>query len=205
MISAKLMEDLKKEGFSLQFPSLDSNEYKIISIIKEQNERLNLAIPLLLKKEFDYKLIIKKIGLLQKHHFNHLILITQKIFRLEQIDDKHLKEIIRKYELKSKISKTELDYYYNSFKESMQNLERKKEEKLKKQIKLRTALTTNQALSEIFSPAKIRIMRNIFAHGTLTNTELKYYYRAIKPLISAISSKDMQNYLKLIESIKKNY
>ena len=63
MISAKLIKDLEREGFSLEFPSYESNEERIMEILKENNQRLNLAIPLLLRHRFDYKKIINKLNL----------------------------------------------------------------------------------------------------------------------------------------------
>ena len=65
MISVKLIKDLEREGFSLDFPSYDSNEDRIIDILREDNQRLNLAIPLILRYEFDYKKIISKLNFMK--------------------------------------------------------------------------------------------------------------------------------------------
>ena len=65
MISAKLIKDLEREGFSLEFPSYESNEERILEILKENNPRLNLAMPLLLQYKFDYKEIINKLKLIK--------------------------------------------------------------------------------------------------------------------------------------------
>jgi len=80
MISAKLIKDLEKKGFRLDFPSYDSNEDRIIDILKEKNPRLYLAIPLLLQEEFSYDQIIKKLGKKELiDSFDRIIIITNKI------------------------------------------------------------------------------------------------------------------------------
>lgn len=203
MISAKLMNDLRKEGFRLIFPSYDSNESRIIDILREENERLNLSIPLLLQNRFNYNKIISKLSNIQKKTFSRIIIITNKIFQLEKIDDAYLKEIIMKNKIKTEIREEEFNYYYESFKDSIRNLEGKKEEKIKRQVKFRGDINTKKALSEIYSPGKIRILNKIFSHEKLTNSELKYYYRSIRPLIKAILNEDMQDYIRAIESTKK--
>ncbi len=42
MISARLIKDPEREGFSLEFPGYESNEERIIEILRENNPRLNL-------------------------------------------------------------------------------------------------------------------------------------------------------------------
>lgn len=201
MISARLIKDLEKKGFNLDFPSYASNEEEIIEILKEKNERLYLAIPLLLQGEFDYKGIIAKLNAKSIKEFNHIILITNNILKLENIDNKYIKKIIKEFNIKSKIN--QFQYYHGSFKDSIKNIKESKEEILEEQIKIRGKLNTNKALSNIFAPGKIRIMSKIFNHELLTNSELKYYYRSIRPLILSILNENLQKYIRIIESIRK--
>lgn len=203
MISAKLIKDLEREGFRLDFPSYDSNDDRIIEILKQDNERLNLAIPLLLQYEFDYKKITNKLNKKTKNNFNKIIIIANKIFQSEQIDNSYLKKIIWKNKIKEKISDDKFKYYRDSFKDSVNNTKKQEEQYFKEQIKIRGKLNLNKALSNIFSPAKLRIMESIFNHEQLTNTELKYYYRSIRPLILSILNENLQKYVRIIESIRK--
>lgn len=204
MISAKLIKELEKEGFRLDFPSYDSNNERIIEIIKEKNARLNLAIPLLLQYEFNYENLIKKLK--EKNlisEFNKIIPITTMIFSSEKIENSYLKKIIKENKIRTKFSKSEFQYYYSSFKDAKANTEKKKEGILKENIDIRTKLNTNNALANIFSPGKRRIMETIFHHEPLTNTELKYYYRSIRPLILSILNENLQKYTRIIECNKK--
>ena len=203
MISAKLIKSLEKEGFALDFPRYSSNEERITEIIKEKNERLLLALPLLLKFEFDYEKIKKNLSKKTLSTFNKLIIISNKIFIKEKENNSWLKEIIKKNYFKKKIKKNEWDYYYNSFREFKKNKETLTEEHFKEQINLRGKLNLNQALSKIYSPGKLKIMEKIFGHEKLSNTELKYYYRSIRPLILAILNENLQRYIRIIESTKK--
>lgn len=203
MISARLIKSLEQEGFALEFPRYSSNEEMIIEIIKEKNERLLLALPLLFRYKFNYEKIKKNLPKKMLSMFNKLILISNKIFIKEKLDNSWLKEIIKKNSLKQKIKKNEFDYYYRSFKEFKRNKETLKEEHFKEQISLRGKLNLNQALAKIYAPGKLKIMEKIFKHQKLTNTELKYYYRAIRPLILAILNENMQKYLRIVESTKK--
>lgn len=208
MISAKLIKDLEREGFSLDFPSYESNEERIIEILKESNPRLSLAMPLLLRYKFDYhkiegKLNSMKIGAELIKNFRKIITISNKIFELEGIDNRHLESIIKENKIREKIRKEEFQYYYDSFNEFSRKRGEEDESYFKEQIRIRGKLSINKSLSNIYSPGKLRIMNKIFSHEPLTNTELKYYYRAIKPLSLSILNEDMQKYARIIESIRK--
>lgn len=210
MISAKLIKDLENNGFKLDLPSYDSNEERILDILKEDKERLFLAIPLFLQYKFDHKKIINKLQSLKKINsdrlikkFNKIIIIANRIFISEGISNGYIKDIIKKNGIKEEINETEFQYYYDSFKDSIQDTEKDKEKFLKKQIDLRGRLNTNKALSDIYSPGKLRIMNKIFSHDPLSNTELKYYYRAIRPLILSILNEHLRKYISIIESTKK--
>ena len=61
MTNAKLIKALEKKGFELNFPSYDSNEDLIINILRERDARIDAAIPLCLKEEFNYKEIHHKL------------------------------------------------------------------------------------------------------------------------------------------------
>ncbi|MDP2909447.1 MAG: hypothetical protein Q8N77_06605 [Nanoarchaeota archaeon] len=202
MIPAKLIKDLEKKGFGLEIPGYASDEEEIIDILKTKSQRIYLAIPLLLQQNIDYRRITSKLNAKLKKEFNKIIIIADKIFKSEGLDNKHLKEIIRKYKLKAEITKNEYEYYHESFKES-KKAKKPEETLLEEQIKTRSKLDTNKALSNIFSPGKIRIMEKIFNHEQLTNTELKYYYKSIRPLILSILNESLQKYVRIIESIKK--
>ena len=201
MISAKLIKDLERRGFTLDFPSYGSIEEEIIEIIKEKNFRLYLALPILLMERFDYPWVMQKLDKGSLKEFNRILLISNKIFKSEGIDNSHLKEIAKR--ISWKISKKEIDYYSDSFKEYLKNREKSKEDILKEQIIIRSKLNTNKALAVLFAPAKIRIMEKIFKHEALSNTELKHYYKAIRPLIHATLNEEMRDYIKIIESVKK--
>src|SRR3989344_1359187 len=206
MISAKLIENLEKEGFKLNFPSYSTNEEKIIEILNEKNERLLLALPLILKYEFDYKEIINKLIKLNKKNeliqtFNKIIIITNEIYKKEKIPNLTIQNIIKSNKIKKKINKNEFNTYYEEFKEAQKAKENSDESNLKDQIKARNKININKALLEIYSPGKIQIMEKIFNHEKLSNTELKYYYRSINPLINAILNEDMRNYIKLIQGL----
>lgn len=200
MITAKLIKSLEKEGFSLEFPDYASNEERIINLLKLDHPRLLLAIPLLLRYKFNYAAITKKLTTEQIKTFHHLMSIARSLFENEKIDTTPLKSIIKKRE---KIAAQELEYYHHSFTQSLKNKEQQEEKIRITQTAIRSKLNLNQSLSAIFSPAKRRIMENIFNHEPLTNTELKYYYRSIRPLLQAILNENMCNYLHLIESTKK--
>ena len=79
MISAKLIKSLENKGFSLEFPNYDSSEEIITDILRQDNYRLNLAIPLFLKDNIDYTEIILNLNANQKKEFDKIILISDKI------------------------------------------------------------------------------------------------------------------------------
>ncbi|MEA3379049.1 MAG: hypothetical protein U9Q69_05445 [Nanoarchaeota archaeon] len=202
MIPAKLMKELEKKGFELEFPRYGSNDEKIIAILKKNNERLYAAIPILLIEKFDYNKIKSKLSKNQITKFNHIILIAKKIFSKGGIN-KNLEKIINENKIKQNITKQEIDYYYSILKEAMKRRIDKEEENREKELNIRSMFNENQALTTIFSPGKIRIMNNIYNHKPLTNTELKYYYRSIRPYIQAILNENLRKYVRIIESSKK--
>jgi len=122
---------------------------------------------------------------------------------LENIENSHLKNIIKKYRLSYKINKNELSYYHDAFKQALKKKSELKDNNLKEQVDIRSALNINKALSNIYAPGKKRIMTKIFNHEPLSNTELKYYYRSIRPLILAILNENVQKYVRIIEATKK--
>src|SRR3989339_547788 len=166
MADYKLIEDLKKEGFILSYPEISSNDEKIISILKENDSRLNLAIPLLLDKPFSYKKIIDEIPKRNIFIFNKIILISYEIFKKEKIDSSFLEKIIKNFNKREFESRENLNILIN--------------------------------LEKIFSPAKIRILKNIYEHKKLTPTEERYYYRSIKPFIDAILNNSVRNFLEIV-------
>ncbi|MBI2655530.1 hypothetical protein HYX06_03855 [Candidatus Woesearchaeota archaeon] len=211
MIPAKLIKDLEKMGFQLDFPAYKTNEDRIFDTLKTNNQRLFLAIPLILQYHFDYGIIINKLSSLNKNEadrltkqFNKILIITNKIFTLENLNY-DIQNTIDRYSIKEDIKDEEFGYYYDSFKDFSRKTADIEDEKFRENIKFRGKLNINKSLSEIFSPAKLRIMEKIFQHEKLTNTELKYYYRGISPLIHAILNESMDQYLRIIDSSKKYY
>lgn len=203
MISAQLMKSLEEEGFTLEFPRYESNEQRIIELIKEGNERLFLALPLLLRYEFSYEEMLKQLTTKEINILNKNILIAHSLFKDENIDFAHIQKIIQHYGFSAPIKKDEYNYYNIAFKEALQKKRKAEEELLTTQIDMRTRLNLNKSLAILYSPGKQRIMKKIFNHDPLTNTELKYYYRAIRPLITAILNESLQKYLNIINSTKK--
>jgi hypothetical protein len=203
MISAKLVKDLEKRGFELDFPGFGSTEEELLEIIKSGNQRFFLAIPVLLREPFDYATLCKKLSRQEKSIFSRIVMIANAIFKSEKIENAHLAEAIRRYKINGKIDKAELERYHSAFNETLQKSLRAKEATLEEQATLRDRLGTNKALSNIFSPGKMRIMEKIFNHEPLTNTELKYYYRSIRPLIESILNDSLQKYCRTIGSAKK--
>jgi hypothetical protein len=203
MASAKLIKALEKGGFRLEFPGYESIEEEIIEILKEGNERISISLPLLLKLDFDYKKICHNINSKEKKEFNKIILIANKIYQKEKIPSK-LKDVIKKNNIKESFASEEFERFYDVFKESELNIEKEGQKIIEKQSKLRLNLDLNKSLKTLFSPAKIRIMEKIFNHEKLTNTELKYYYRAISNIDKSVLNPALQDYLRIIEITKKH-
>ena len=79
MIPAKLIKDLEKMGFQLDFPAYKTNEDRILDTLKTNNQRLFLAIPLILQSPFNYDIIINKLSSLNKHDADSSIKQFNKI------------------------------------------------------------------------------------------------------------------------------
>jgi hypothetical protein len=141
---------------------------------------------LLLKEDIDFS------KLKRSKKLDEIICIAKWIFKKEGIPYNHLK---------GKMIKSQ--YYYDRFKEAAIKAEEKEDKQIAKQIEFRSNLRKNESLEQIFAPAKMRIMEKIFNHERLTDTELKYYYRSIRPLIHSIMNSDMRDYLKIVETTKK--
>lgn len=203
MPSAKLIKTLEKEGFFLDFPNYNNKEEIIIEILKENNPRLSLSLPLFLIEEFDYPKISNKISDIQDKEFKKIILISEKIYTQEKISNS-LREIIKTNQIKSSFTKEEFNNFYESFREAQLKNKETEQKLIEKQSKLRLNLDLNKSLSIIFSPAKIKIMEKIFNHEKLTNSELKYYYKSISNINKSVLNSSLQNYLRIIEITKKN-
>ncbi|MEK6792317.1 MAG: hypothetical protein AABX96_04570 [Nanoarchaeota archaeon] len=204
MISARLIKAIENKGFFLEFPNYDSSEDIIIEILREDNYRLNLAIPFFLMDKIDYNRIILKLGANQKREFEKIILISDKIYRKEGVSN-NIKDLIKENRITRKFSSNEFEDCYGAFKESLVRAGEKTQEIIKKQSKLRLNLDLNKSLAVLFSPAKIKIMSKIFNHEKLSNTELKYYYRSISNINKAVLNQSVQDYLRNIEISKKFY
>jgi hypothetical protein len=202
MTSAKLIKTLEKEGFFLEFPSYDSIEEIIIEIIKEGKERLNASLTLFLNNHIDYRKIIGKLNIQQKKELDKIIFISEKIYTKENINNE-TKKTINENHIKSSFTKEEFNNFYDSFKEAQLRKNNYEQKIIEKQSKLRLNLDLNKSLTVLFSPAKIKIMEKIFNHQKLTNTELKYYYRAISNIDKSILNPSLQDYLRVIEITRK--
>ncbi|MDO8517067.1 MAG: hypothetical protein Q7S33_02985 [Nanoarchaeota archaeon] len=202
MPDAKLIKNLEKHGFLLDFPDYNTPEELILEILKENNPRINTSLPLFLKDGINYENITSKLSIYEKKEFNKIILISENIYKKERIENKLL-DIIKQKRIKSKFSQQEFNEFYDLFKESNLRVNRNEEKIIEKQSKLRLNLDLNKSLSILFSPAKIKIMKKIFNHEKLTNTELKYYYRSISNINKAVLNIGLQNYSRVIEMTKK--
>lgn len=203
MPEAKLIKALEREGFFLEFPSYRSREEIVIAVLREGNERLLLSLPLLLRDSFDYQKIVSLITRKEKHLLDKAILISQKIYQKEDIQNE-LEAVIKKHKIRGKFSKNEFDEFYAAFREAQFTRNREEQKNIEKQSQLRLNLDLQKSLRTLFSPAKLRIMKSIFNHQLLTNTELKYYYKAISPLNKAILNHSLQEYVRVIEIAKKH-
>lgn len=201
MASAKLIKNLEKKGFELDYPNYTSNNEMIIEILSADEARLKPAITILLQ-DFDYNSLIKRLTKKQKDELDRIILITKRIYEEKNIES-HLPDIIKEYKISIADWQKEYSYFLNIFEESQERTKEKKEEKIDEITKIRTSYSTNEALEKLFKPGKIRVLDKIFNHKPLTETEMMYYYRSIRPTIISIQNPNLQNYLRIIESIKK--
>lgn len=202
MLTAKLIKALENKGFFLEFPSYENNEEIIIEILKENNHRITASLILFLDAPLDYGKITKKLTKEGINQLNKFILISEKIYKKENSPN-YLNKIIKENKLKSFYTKNEFDETSNLFKEAKLKSSQTEQKLIEKQAKLRLNLDLNKSLTILFSPAKIKIMEKIFNHEKLTNTELKYYYKAISPISKAVLTPALQDYLRIIELTKK--
>src|SRR3989339_341187 len=128
--------------------------------------------------------------------FNKIILISYEIFKKEKIDSSFLEKIIKNFKIKNNLKRNELEYFYEEFKLSKEL--KKKKTFNKREFESRENLNILINLEKIFSPAKIRILKNIYEHKKLTPTEERYYYRSIKPFIDAILNNSVRNFLEIV-------
>lgn len=202
MISAKLTKALEGKGFFLDFPPYASEEEIIIDILKQENPRLNLAIPLFLIEQLDYKNIFLELTSTQKKELKKILIISASIYKKENISST-LKTFIKENKINAGFSSQDFENYYQAFKESSNKLSEHKQNIIQKQSNLRLNLDLNKSLKILFSPAKIRILEKIFNHDRLTNTELKYYYKSISNINKAVLTPALEDYLRVIELSKK--
>ena len=202
MISARLIKALEDRGFYLELPKYNKIDDTIIEILKNNNSRLSLSLPLFLNEEFNYSKITAALNHSQEEEFAKAIAISEKIYKLENIKN-NLKNIIKQSRTKAKFSNQEFEESYQSFRESILMTGKEEQDKIERQSKLRLNLDLNKGLAVLFSPAKLRIMGKIFNHETITNTELKYYYRSISNINKSVLNPGLQNYLRVIETTRK--
>src|SRR3989344_3546086 len=127
MISAKLIKALEGRGVYLELPGYDKIEEAIIEILKNNNPRLNLSLPLFLNEKFDYHNITASLNSSQKKELAKSIIISEKIYRKEKIEN-NLKSIIKKNKINAKFSNKDFEEYYQSFKEAILIAGREKQE-----------------------------------------------------------------------------
>ena len=203
MPDAKLIKTLEREGFFLEFPRYSSMEEIILAILNERNPRIIPSLPLFLMFFFDYQKIVSQITSEEKRAFDEAILISEALYEKEHIEN-HLQKMIRKNNIRAKFSEKQFEEFYSSFKEAWLAKNKEEQKNIEKQSRLRLNLDLNYSLRVLFSPAKVRILNKIFNHQTLTNTELKYYYRAISNINKSVLNVSLQNYLRVIEMTKKH-
>jgi len=143
MIPAKLIKDLEKMGFQLDFPAYKTNEDRLFEILKTNNQRLFLAIPLLLQNNFNYDQILNQLSSLKKDkalglikQFNKILGITNKIFILESLNNQDIQHIIDRYSIQEEATDEELRHYYDSFKDFSRRTTDREDEKFGENIKI---------------------------------------------------------------------
>ena len=123
MIPAKLIKNLEKIGFDLDFPGYESTEDFILEILGQDNSRLDTAIPLLIKEGFDYKKLKESLDSSKIKRLNKIIRIANKILLQEKEDNSRLKNIIQENGIKERFSSNEFSYFYSAYKETQKHLE----------------------------------------------------------------------------------
>lgn len=202
MAKARLIKALEREGFYLEFPLYESREEIIMAILKEGNERILLSLPLFLNDSFDYLKIVSQISRNEKLLLDKAIRISARIYKKEKLKSL-LPSLIRKQRIRARFTEGEFEEFHEAYKEAQLKSRGEEQREIEEQSRLRLQLDLQQSLQTLFSPAKIRIMDAIFNHRPLSNTELKYYYKAISPINRAVLNKALQSYLQVIEHVKK--
>ncbi len=202
MADARLIKALEREGFFLEFPLYQSQEEIITAILKDGNPRILPSLPLFLRSSFNYAKVISRISKRERKVFDKAIGISARIYRKEKIEGR-LRELIRKHGIKARFTEGEFKEFYEAYQEAQLKKRGEEQREIEEQSRLRLRLDLQESLQTLFSPAKLRIMEAIFNHRPLSNTELKYYYKAISPINRAVLNKALQGYLQVIENVKK--
>lgn len=193
MLSAKAIKELNSEGFDVLMPSAKKEEI-FEEIFLENSSRLDLALPLLFSSStFDYSFLRQ----FKSERLSKILAISKKIFEIENIESLKFDGICSELGLID-FSSEEFDYFYSNFKEFRE----RKLARDKLNLDLRLKVLLNKDLSKLFSLAKQRILNKIYSHEILTNTELKYYYRSIRPLIKILLNDSLRDYARVIDGIK---
>jgi len=202
MISAKLIKYLEEKGFELEFPSYEPEE-AIIKILKSNNERLELAIPLLLMEEINIDYLLKKLSKEEKNKLKEIIQITKIIEKENKLNI--LNDDLRKISIKKskKELKTRKEYFEQHLLGFLKNKEQIEKNELERSISIRKQPNIITDLKILFSPKKIEIMEKIFNIKPLTKTELEYYYRSIAPILKALMNQNLKDYAEIILKTKK--